>query len=148
MSLIVRLPKNLELFLDDGFSNAETAGALRAASFVVHEFVDSFPRIGDPSKREEGIGDPPIIELCHSNNWLLVTLDKNMCKKHRADIRKHRRVAILATAHNKADTPTEWVDGIIKLKAELEDRFSSSRRPWFLIFSREGKITAERDKMF
>jgi hypothetical protein len=138
----------LELFLDDGFSNPEVAGALRAANFVVHEFTDSFPRDGAPQKREQSVEDPPIIQLCHEKSWLMITSDKDMCKKHRACIRRHKNVTILATASNGACLPDEWVQGIITLEPELRDMFATKRRPWFAFFSREGKITATRDKMF
>ena len=138
----------LELFLDDGFSNPETAAALRAANFIVHEFVDSFPRYGDSTKREQSVKDPLIIELCHRKSWLLVTTDKDMCRKHYAEIRRNKNVTIIATAHNGRCLPAEWVGGLIKLKAELEENFRDKRRPWFLFYSREGRITATRDKMF
>ena len=140
--------KPLELFLDDGFSNFETAGLLRAADFVVHEFLEAYPRKNDPAKRQEGIVDDPIIRHCHENSWLLVTTDKEMCKKHCATIRKCRNSTILATAHNGSCLPSEWVDGLIKLKQELEHHVANTRRPWFMFFSREGKITATRDRIF
>ena len=143
--------KLLELFLDDGFSNSETAAMLRAAGFVVHEFVDSFPRADDNLRREESIEDPPIIQLCHDNSWLLVTCDKEMCKKHCATIRRCRKVAILATASNSKNgrcSPDEWARSVIQLKDELQIQWETRRRPWFLFFSRQGKITANRDRMF
>jgi len=139
----------LELFLDDGFSNAETAAALRAADFVVHEFVDCFPRgWDDHERREEGIADPPIIKLCHDNSWLLVTTDKEMCKKHKMAIRRCKNVTVLATASNGKCMPGEWVGGLIVLKAEIEAIWPDKRRPWFLFFSRQGTITANRDNEF
>jgi hypothetical protein len=141
-------PKPLELFLDDGFSNPETAAMLRAADFIVHEFTESFPRVGDLTKREQSVEDPPIIELCHHNSWLLVTCDKEMCKKHRGAIRRCRNVTILATASNGSCYPSEWVQAIIKLGPELRERTANQRRPWFLFFSRQGTITANRDRMF
>ncbi len=110
-------PPELKLFLDDGFSNRETAAALRAAGFIVHEFTDSFPREDNPAKREQSIRDPPIIELCHKNAWLIVTTDKEMSKKHRAVIRRCRNVTVLATASNGACLPNEWVAAIVKLEA-------------------------------
>lgn len=143
-----RLLEPLELFLDDGFSNPEVAAALRAAKFVVHEFTDSFPRENNPAKREQSVEDPPIIELCHRQSWLMVTTDKDMCKKHRACIRRYKNVTIIATASNGACMPDEWVNGIVKLADELRAMFATKRRPWFVFFSREGKITANRDKMF
>jgi hypothetical protein len=143
-----RRPEPLELFLDDGFSNPEVAASLRAAGFVVHEFTRSFPRKGDLTKREQGVEDPPVIKLCHEKSWLMVTTDKEMCKKHRACIRRHRNVTILATAHNGLCLPDEWVKGIIVLREELTEMFATQRRPWFVFFSREGKITATRDRMF
>jgi len=134
--------------LDDGFSNPEVAANLRAANFVVHEFTDSFPRDNQPDKREQSIEDPPIIQLCHEKSWLMVTTDKDMCKKHRSCIRRHRNVMILATASNGACLPDEWVKAIIMLEFELREMYEWKRRPWFIFFNREGKITATRDKMF
>lgn len=135
----------LELFLDDGFSNSETAAALRAAGFVVHEFIDSFPREDDSTKRLQGIKDPSIINLCHKKSWLLVTTDKEMCKIHRAEINRNLNVTIIATAHNGSCMPEEWVDGLIALKSDLYKMFKKNPRPWFVFFNRQGKITASRD---
>jgi hypothetical protein len=138
----------LELFLDDGFSNPETAAALRAADFVVHEFVDSFPRENDSSKREQSIKDPPIIKLCHKNSWLLVTTDKEMCKRHGIEIKNNPNVTILATAHNGSCLPEEWVGSLITLKPTLHRMFRDKPRPWFVFFSRQGQITADRNQNF
>jgi hypothetical protein len=138
----------LALFLDDGFSNSEVAAELRRADYIVHEFVDSFPREDDAAKREQGIEDPPIIELCHQNSWLLVTTDKDMCKRHCIAIKNHRNVAILATAHNGSCLPDEWVGGLVILKPKLHRMFRDKPRPWFVFFNRQGQITADRDQTF
>ena len=135
----------LELFLDDGFSNSETAAALRAAGFVVHEFADSFPREDDPKKRQESVKDPSIIRLCHTNRWLLVTSDKEMCKLHHAEIKRNTQVAILATSSNDNCLPHEWVESLVLLKAELSRMFKKTSRPWFATFNRRGQITAVRN---
>ena len=138
----------LELFLDDGFSNSETASALRTQGFVVHEFVECFPREGDHSKREQSIKDPPIIELCSKNSWVLVTTDKEMCKTHCADIRRNRNATILATAHNGRCQPDEWIQWLVLLRPKLTQMLRDHERPWFAFFCREGKITAKRDLVF
>lgn len=135
----------LELFLDDGFSNREVAAKLRAAGYVVHEFADSFPREDSPSKREQSVKDPPIIELCHKNSWLLVTTDKEMCKLHFSVIKRNPKVTILATAHNGLCLPHEWVGGLIALQADLQRMFKKCPRPWFATFNRQGRITSTRD---
>ena len=137
----------LELFLDDGFSNPEVAAKLRAAGFVVHEITDSFPREKEPDKREQGVLDPPIIELCHRMRWVMVTTDKDMCKKHLACIRRHKQLMVLATAHNGACFPDEWVDAIVTLEADLHENVEWMRRPWFLFFNRQGSVTSSRDKV-
>lgn len=139
-----RYRDGLELFLDDGFSNVETAEMLRSAGFTVHEFHEVFPDRDFPARREQFIVDPPIIEICSKNRWVMVTTDKDMCERHRAIIRRNRHTMILATAHNGKCLPNEWVNGIIALKDELVLKCERCQRPWFAFFCRDGRISSFR----
>jgi hypothetical protein len=54
---------------------------------------------------------------------------------------KTTQVAILATAHNRAENMFEWVDGLIKARPEIERYWKKFPRPWCATFSRQGQIT-------
>lgn len=71
---------------------------------------------------------------------MLVTTDHEMKSTHRGEIKKSE-VAILATAHNSADDPNEWVAAIINLKSRILREFKNRERPWFATFSRTAKLT-------
>lgn len=144
MSHNKRYRNDLELFLDDGFSNLETAAMLRSGGFTVHEFVEVFPDGDFPERREQFVVDPSIIEICSKNRWLMVTTDKDMCQRHRAIIRRNRHTMILATAHNGKCMPAEWVTGLITLKDELKEMLQYRERPWFAFFCRDGRLTGFR----
>jgi hypothetical protein len=140
-----RHPEPLELFLDDGFSNPEVAAILRAAGFVVHEFTECFPREDDPAKREQGIVDPPVIKLCHERRWVMITTDKDMCRKHLRCLRRHKQAMVVATAHNGHCLPDEWARGLILFEPILREIHEWKRRPWFVFFNRQGEQTSDRD---
>jgi len=67
---------------------------------------------------------------------------KNM---HREEIRKSE-VAILATAHNKAEDQDEWVAALINLKARILREFKKRQRPWFGTFSRTANMVIKTIK--
>lgn len=144
MSHNKRYRNDLELFLDDGFSNVEIAEMLRRGGFTVHEFVEVFPDDDFPERREQHVVDPPIIEVCSKNRWLMITTDKDMCQRHRAVIRRNRHTMILATAHNGKCMPEEWVPPLIAMKDELTEMMEHRQRPWFAFFCREGRLTVFR----
>ncbi len=131
----------LELFLDDGFSNNETADILRAGGFVVHCFTESFPRGQEIDKREQSIKDSPIIKLCHANRWLLTTFDKNMRKTHVEAIKRYPHVTILAMAHNRGDDPNEWASAVVLAKNHIARKFTRQMRPWYAQLNRQGQLT-------
>jgi hypothetical protein len=59
---------------------------------------------------------------------MLITRDHEMKKLHREEIRK-TDVAILSTAHNRAENQDEWVVAIINLKARMLREFQEPRTP-------------------
>ncbi|MGB7135854.1 MAG: hypothetical protein WBD46_11240 [Acidobacteriaceae bacterium] len=132
----------LELFLDDGFSNVETVGSLRAADFVVHAFEDHFHREDRPEKRQQSVKDTRIIPLCHSKKWLLVTLDTHMRNKHATEIAENPNVTILAFAHNGMIAADEWVQALIAAKPKIERFWAKLPRPWCVQINRTGEVTA------
>ena len=132
----------LELFLDDGFSNVETASQLRAAKFVVHRFEECFGTEANPEKREQGIKDVPVIQTCHRNRWLLITTDKDMRKTHIVQILQHPQVTILAIAHNGKIQLAEWVEAIILAKPRIERLFVHQPRPWCVQIDKHGEFSA------
>jgi hypothetical protein len=128
------------LFLDDGFSAESIATRLRTAGFTVQRFSEWF--LDEHGKKLENVLDPEIIEFCHKNGWLLVTADHEMKNTHRGEI-KRTEVAILATAHNSAEDPDEWVAALINLKSRILREFKKRERPWFGTFSRRARLKIE-----
>lgn len=131
------------LFLDDGFSAESIAIRLRTAGFTVQRFPEWFKN-ADGTKREN-VGDPEIIRFCNKNGWLLVTADHEMKNTHRTEIR-NSEIAILATAHNSAEDPDEWVAAMINLKGRILREFKKRERPWFATFSRAANLRIETIK--
>jgi len=76
---------------------------------------------------------------------MLVTRDHEMKNLHREEIRK-TDIAIVATAHNKAENQDEWVVAIINLKAKILREFKNRERPWFATFSRAATIKIQTIK--
>jgi uncharacterized protein with PIN domain len=86
------------------------------------------------------VKDPEVIKFCHKNGWLFVTKDHEMKNLHKEEIKK-TQVAILATAHNSAESDDEWVAAIINLKGRIFREFKKRERPWFGIFTRTAALT-------
>jgi hypothetical protein len=126
------------LFLDDGFSANSIAARLTTAGFTVQKFPEWFK--DENGKKRENVDDGEIIEFCDKTGWLLVTTDHEMKNTHRTEIARSE-VAILATAHNSADDPNEWIVAIINLKTRILGEFKKRERPWFATFSRTAKLT-------
>lgn len=131
------------MFLDEGFSAESVAIRLRTAGFTVQRFPEWFK--DNEGKPLRNVPDSEIIKFCHKNGWLLLTRDHEMKNLHREDIRK-TDVAILSTAHNKAENQDEWVVAIINLKARILREFKNRERPWFATFSRNATIKLETIK--
>ena len=114
------------LFLDEGFSAESVATRLLTAGLTVQRFPEWFTD-KDGSTRKN-VSDIEIIKFCHRNGWMLITRDHEMKKLHREEIRK-TDVAILSTAHNRAENQDEWVVAIINLKARMLREFQEPRTP-------------------
>lgn len=71
-----------------------------------------------------------------------MTADHEMKNTHRSEIRK-TEVAILATAHNSAASPDEWVAAIINVKSRILREFKKRERPWFATISRAAAVKIE-----
>lgn len=129
------------LFLDDCFDRDTAVPPLLAAGFSgIETFLKHFPR-QDGAGKEQSVKDPRIIRLCNLYGWLLVTNDSDIRFTHIEEIKKCPKLAILATAHNSADDPDEWVAALILAKTEVERQFKKRTRPWYAQFNRHGKIT-------
>jgi predicted nuclease of predicted toxin-antitoxin system len=126
------------LFLDEGFSAESVATRLSTAGFTVQRFPEWFR--DDSGKVRVNVEDPEIIRFCHKNGWLLVTTDHEMKNMHLEEIKK-TEVAILATSHNSAENPDEWVIALINLKSRILREFKKRERPWFGTFSRTANLT-------
>ena len=107
------------LFLDEGFSAESIAKRLREAGFTVEKFHDQSCFQTSTGERLKNVKDPTVIRFCNEKRWLLVTTDHEMKNAHAAEIYRSKSVAILATAHNALDDPSEWVNAIITLKARI-----------------------------
>ena len=130
------------VFLDDCFDRETASERLLAAGFHrVEAFLNHFPRTPGDEVREQGVKDPRIIRLCNQNGWLLVTTDSDIRHTHIEEIKKARRLAILATAHNGSADPDIWIEALILAKVDVERQFKKRTRPWYAQFNRDGKIT-------
>jgi hypothetical protein len=126
--------------LDEGFDGKDAYEALAASGFALERHRVHFP--AKDRHREEGVKDPRIIKLCNKWGWLLITTDHNIYNVHRKEIAESPNVGILATAHNSPEDIMEWVEGLILLKPRIDrNSFRKTKRPWFLQFNRQGKIT-------
>lgn len=125
------------LFLEDFFTESDAA-RLREHYGGVECFGAHFR---DPTRRvQQKVSDGQIIDFCNKRGWLLVTPDRDMRFAHVQEIQS-TEIAILATANNNSST-TEWVDALIKGRAEIERYFRKHQRPCFATFNRSGKITS------
>jgi hypothetical protein len=132
------------VFVDDCFDYEGVTERLLGAGFCqVERFTKHFPR--EDGAREQGVKDPRVIHLCNRHQWLLLTTDSSICNTHNEEIKLCPDLAILATAHNSAEDPDEWISGFIKAKARVEREFKKRQRPWYGQFSRDGKITTIRE---
>jgi hypothetical protein len=129
------------VFLDDCLAS-DRAVATLAPYFQLRDFRFVFP---DGRKgKQNGISDTPIIKKCHSEKWLLLTMDHEMVNTHVEEIKQNPNVTILATSHN-CTTPEEYdvyLAAVIKLKSRILRMYKKEPRPWFATFSREGRITS------
>ena len=115
---------------------------MREAGFHnVESFLDHFPRDEAGEVREQSVKDPRVIRLCNQKGWLLVTMDSEIRRTHVEEIKKSTKLAILATAHNSADDPDDWIEALVLAKADVERNFKKRQRPWYAQFNRQGKIT-------
>ena len=131
------------LFLDECFSAESVASRLRTAGFTVQRFHEWFTdENGNPRRNVE---DPEVIRFCSKNGWLLISTDHEMKNVHREEIRKSD-IAILATAHNSAQDPDEWLVALINLKTRILREFRKRERPWFGTFSRSANMRVETIK--
>jgi len=130
------------LFLDDCFDREIAVQPLLDAGFArVETFLKHFPRQAEPGKKEESVKDPRVIRLCNQHGWMLVTNDSNIRFTHVEEIKKCEKLAILATSHNSADDPDEWIAGLASARTQVEREFKKRKRPWYAQFNRDGKIT-------
>ena len=143
MAYVKKRREECVLFLDDGFSAESIAVRLRTAALTVQRFPEWFK--DESGQKRENVEDGEVIHFCDRNAWLLVTTDHEMKHTHREEIRKSE-VAILATAHNSAENPDEWVVAIINLKSRIQREFKKRERPWFATFSRTARLTIETIK--
>jgi hypothetical protein len=128
------------IFLDDGFDCDEAYDRLVYEGYTVERFRVHFTR--DDGGREQGVGDPKVVKYCNRYGWLLLTLDSAMKDVHREHIAACTNLGIIATSHNSVVDVMEWVEGFIKLKRTIErNNFRKTSRPWYLQFSRQGRIT-------
>jgi predicted nuclease of predicted toxin-antitoxin system len=123
--------------LDDGFDSPQAHSALVAAGFQVKRFQDHFKDA--KGKRKQNVPDPEIIRLCSDNQWLLITLDRDMEFAHTEEIRRSD-VAILAMTSNNQPIAV-WISAIVKARAKIERDFKKRQRPYFSRISPEGTIT-------
>lgn len=137
MGYVKKRREECVLFLDDGFSAASVATRLSTAGFTVQRFPEWF--CDENGEIERNVKDPEIIRFCDKNGWLLVTKDHEMKNTHREEIKK-TQIAIIATAHNSADSDDEWVAAIINLKTRITREFKKRERPWFGIVTRAASL--------
>ena len=118
---------------------------LEAGYTRIERFTTHFPRTeqvkGEPLVRQQEVKDPSILKLCDKNGWLLITTDSDMRFTHLEQIKKCKKIAILATAHNAVDDIFEWVEGLANGRAAIERKFKKQPPPWFGQFNRAGDIT-------
>lgn len=111
-------------------------GQLRKAGFEVVCFEEAFP---DPErKKEQGVKDPRIIQLCHEKKWVLITTDKEMLYTHVQTIKK-TEIVIIATESNTIPLDT-WVKALVKAKPKIERLAKRSERPYFACIGRTGNL--------
>ena len=85
-----------EFFIDRSLARRDVAEALRRAGWRVRTHLEVF---GD---RDEQVPDVEWLELCGSEGWVVLTMDKRI-KYHRAEIaavRRHRVRAFVLTSGN------------------------------------------------
>ncbi|MFI5118008.1 MAG: DUF5615 family PIN-like protein [Terriglobales bacterium] len=140
MGYVKKRREECVLFLDEGFSAESVAVRLRTGGFTVQRFPEWFR--DNNGQTRINVEDPEVIRFCNKNGWLLVTKDHEMKNVHREEI-KRTSVAILATAHNSAESDDSWVVAIINLKSRILREFKNRERPWFATFSRTAKLTIE-----
>jgi uncharacterized protein with PIN domain len=128
------------LFLDEGFSAESVATRLRTAGLTVQKFTEWFQ--DENGRVKQNVKDPEVIRFCDRNGWLLLTKDHEMKNTHREEI-KRSEVAIIATAHNSAESDDEWVAAIINLKGRILREFRKHERPWFGIVTRTASLRLE-----
>ena len=112
---------------------------LRTAGFTVQRFPEWFR--DETGKIRQNVLDPEVIRFCNKHGWLLVTKDHEMKNVHREEIMR-TEIAVLATAHNSAESDDDWVASIINLKIRILREFRNRERPWFAVFSRASNITS------
>lgn len=139
MAYIKKRREECVLFLDEGFSAESVAVRLRTAGFTVQRFPEWFR--DETGKIRQNVLDPEVIRFCNKHGWLLVTKDHEMKNVHREEIMR-TEIAVLATAHNSAESDDDWVASIINLKIRILREFRNRERPWFAVFSRASNITS------
>lgn len=139
MAYVKKRREECVLFLDEGFSSESVAVRLRTAGFTVQRFPEWFRDESGEARRN--VEDPEVIRFCNRNGWLLVSKDHEMKNVHREEI-KRTEIAVLATAHNSAESDDDWVAAIINLKTRILREFKNRERPWFATFSRAANITS------
>jgi hypothetical protein len=128
------------LFLDDAFDAKESPRKLLDAGYCgVESFLDHFKR--EDGTKEQSVKDPRVIRLCEKHGWLLVTSDSDIRYTHTEEIKKCKKIAILATAHNSVDDIDEWVDALILARSKVEREFKNRLAPWYAQYNRQGHFT-------
>ena len=133
--LYVKRHERCVLFLEDGFGK-DCRDKLVAAEFEVVCFAEDFSA---EKARRERVTDPRIIKHCDQEDYVLFTLDKGMRHTHVEEIKK-TGVAIIATESCDKYSPNQWVEALIKAKAQVLRRVKKHPRPWFAHLQITGKI--------
>ena len=123
------------LFLEQGFGK-DCREKLISSDFQVVCFAEKFP---EETRLHQTVLDPCIIKLCHSEKYVLFTMDKGMRHTHLETIKK-TECAIIATESADKYAPILWVNALITAKPEFLRRFKKQARPWFAHLQITGNI--------
>jgi len=124
------------LFLEEVFGTTVHPMQLKRAGYAVRCFAEAF-RTGDP--KGDPVRDPQIIEYCHAEKLVLVTMDKNIRFTH-VDTIKKTDVAIIATESSDKYSPATWVAALILGKPKILTAIKRYPRPWFAHLSTTGEL--------
>lgn len=124
------------LFLEDFFGTGINPKQLREAGYEAQCFAEIFQTGG---RKDEGVKDTQIIEYCHANKLVLVTMDKNIRFTH-VDAIKTTQIAIIAMESGDKYPPATWVTALILGKSKILSKVKRYPRPWFAHLSVTGEL--------